>query len=200
MSIPEKQLQIMADIKKIDLGKYRWQSAEVLTYSTIRISSPLMTYVNTDYLLNLKAGDQYKRIQAAGITDTDIVKRMQMYYAEYFLPAEIKLVEKGFDVKGYANKYGVTRNESFWLKEGYLIINFDIYTTRGMTKNLSYLNTANAAEGYCSMWKMEGAISGKVSYNGRRDPSTVFEFEPGDFITYYTDKSVKDDYVTYIIN
>ena len=200
LAIPDKQLQMMADIKKISVNKYKWEDTDLFTYSTIRITSPLMTYVNTDYLLDLKAGDQYSKIRAAGITDTDIVNRMQTYYAEYFLPADIFLVEKGFDVYGYMSKHGVSNHEAFWLTGGYLIINFDIYTTRGAAKNLSYLNTANASKGYCSMWKMEGAVSGKVSYNGRRDPSTIFEFNPGDFLIYYSNKSVKDDYVTYVIN
>ena len=200
LAIPDKQLKMMADMKKIDLNKYRLQKTDLFTYGTIRMAYPLMTYINTDYLLNLKAGDQYEKIRAAGITDTDIVNRMQTYYAEYFLPADIKVVEKGFDVYGYAAKYGVSSHESFWLTDGYLIVNFDIYTTRGSTKNLSYTNVSNAAKGYCSMWNMEGAVSGKVSYNGRRDPSTIFEFHPGDFMIYYSSKNVRDDYVTYIIN
>jgi hypothetical protein len=200
LAIPDKQLQMMAEIKKISVEKYKWQDTDLFTYSTIRITSPLMTYVNTDYLLDLKAGDQYAKIRAAGITDTDIVNRMQTYYAEYFLPADIFLVEKGFDVAGYMSKYGVSNHESFWLKGGYLIINFDIYTTRGTTKNISYLNTTNSEKGYCSMWEMEGAVSGKVSYNGRRDPATVFKFQPGDFMIYFSNKSVKDDYVPYIID
>lgn len=200
LAIPDKQLKMMADIKKIDVNKYGWQKGDLFTYSTIRIGSPLMTYVNTEYLLNLKAGDQYAKIRAAGITDTDIVNRMQTYYAEYFLPADVKIVEKGFDVYGYAAKHGVSSHEAFWLTGGYLIINLDIYTTRGSTKNLSYTNLSNAANGYCSMWSMEGSLSGKVSYNGRRDPATVFEFLPGDFMIYFTDRSVKDDYVPYIIN
>lgn len=200
LAIPDKQLKMMADIKKISIEKYKWQDVELFTYSAIRMTSPLMTYVNTDYLVDLKAGDQYSKIQATGITDSDIVNRMQTYYAEYFLPADIFLVEKGYDVAGYMSKFGVSNHEFFWLKGGYLIINFDIYTTRGITKNLSYLNTINAEKGYCSMWNKEGAVSGKVSYNSKRDPSTIFLFQPGDFMIYYTDKSVKDDYVTYIID
>lgn len=200
LGIPEEQLQMMADIYRTKLYDYKWKKADLFTYSRILMHYPLMTYVNTDYLLNLKAGSQYEKIREAGINDVDIVNRMQTFYAEYYLTSDIRVVEKGFDVYGYAAKYGVSKNESFWLTGGYLIVNFDIYTTDPEGNiNLSYLNLENAADGYCSMWEMEGGTSEKLSYNGMREKSTVFKFIPGDIYIYHTDKSIKDDYETYII-
>lgn len=199
--IPENQLKLMAEIANIPLSQYIWKKGALFTYTRIRISSPFMTYVNTKYLQDLKAGDQYDKIRAAGITDTEIVRRMQTYYCEYFIPAEIRAVKKGYDVYGYANKKGVSKNEPFWLKDGYIIINFDIVTEDSAgNKNLSYLNTANATKGYCAMWTMENPVSNKTSNNGGKKKPTYFEFWPGDFMVYYLDKSMKDDYETYIIN
>ena len=200
LGIPNKQLELMAGIKNIVLGKYLWSMTDLFTYTNIRIRSPLMTYVNTDYLQRLKSGTQYEAILATGVTDVGILRRMQTYYAEYYLPADIKAVEKGFDVYGYAAKHGVKSNEAFWLTGGYIIVSFDMVTTDADgNKNLSYLNLANASDGYCSMWNLENYVTSKVSYNGKRDKSTVFKFLPGDFMVYYTDKSIQEDYVSYII-
>ncbi|MDF2942806.1 MAG: putative secreted protein [Herbinix sp.] len=200
-SMPKVELQIMADLRKIALSKYLWEDTDLFSYTSIRIHSPLMTYVNTDYLRSIKTGTQYEAIKAAGVKDVDIVKRMQSFYGEYFIPANVKAVKKGFDVYGYASKYGVKENEAFWLTGGYIIINFDIVTEDSDgNKNLSYVNKTNATKGYCSMWNMENPVSTKQSYNGKKKKSTVFDFLPGDFMVYFTDLSLKDDYVTYIIN
>lgn len=200
LGIPLEQLELMSSIQSAVLGKYLWKTTDLFTYTNIKIKWPLMTYVNTDYLLDLKAGTQYEKIKLAGIKDADIVKRMQTYYAEYYLPADIKAVEKGFDVNGYAKKYGVNKNDAYWLTGGYIIINFDIVTkdTDG-NKNLSYLNSVNAEEGFCSMWSFEKPEVIKSSYNGKKEKSTVFNFLPGDFMVYYTDKNLHEDYETYII-
>jgi len=201
LSIPKSQLQIMADISKMELGDYVWKRTKLFTYTSIRMRYPLMTYVNTDYLLKLKKDSQYDKIKASGIKDVNIVNRMQTYYGEYFFPSDTKAVKKDFDVYGYSAKYGVTDHEDFWLTGGYIIVNFDIVTlgTDG-NKNLSYLNASNATKGYCSMWSMENPVPDKKSYNGKDKKSTFFHFQPGDFMVYYTDKSVRDDYVSHPIN
>jgi hypothetical protein len=199
--IPKAELQMIADIRKMALSKYLWEDTDLFTYTNIRIRTPLMTYVNTDYLRSIKAGAQYDAIIAAGVKEVDIVKRMQSFYAEYFFPADVKAVKKGYDVYGYASKYGVKKDEAFWLSGGYIIINFDIVTEdKDGNKNLSYVNETNEAKGYCSMWDMEKPVTTKQSYNGKKKKSTIFDFLPGDFMVYFTDLSLKDDYVTYIIN
>jgi hypothetical protein len=199
--IPKNELQLMADLRKMALSKYLWESTDLFTYTSIRIHTPLMTYVNTTYLQNIKAGKQYEAIKTTGVKDIDIVKRMQSFYAEYFIPADVKAVKKGYDVYGYASKFGVKENEAFWLKGGYIIINLDIVTEdKDGNKNLSYVNNANAIKGYCSMWDMENPVTRKQSHNGKKKKSTIFDFLPGDFMVYFTDISLKDDYVTYIIN
>lgn len=80
-------------------------------------------------------------------------------------------------------------------------MSFDIVTEdENGINNLSYLNTNNAAKGYCSMWSMEHPVTNKVSNNGKKNKSTVFNFMPGDFMVYFTDKNLKQDYETYVIN
>ena len=189
----------MADLNNVSLQKYKWRRTQLFTYNNIRIQSPLMVYSNTDYLLNLKSASIYNQIREAGISDLDIISRMQTYYGEYFLPSDLKAVEKGFDVYGYAARYGISSNEVFWLRDGYLIINFDIVTTDHMgEENLSYLNQDKADSGYCSMWSLEQAVSYKESYNGPAGKLVKFNLHPGDFMVYYIDQSIIEDYQTYL--
>ena len=199
LAIPDYNLNIMADLNNVSLAKYKWRGTQLFTYGNIRIQSPLMVYSNTDYLLNLKSISIYKQIKEAGISDLNIINRMQTYYGEYFLPSDLMVVEKGFDVYGYAARYGVSTNEAFWLRDGYLIVNFDIVTTDHTGKeNLSYLNKDKEGSGYCSMWSLEQGVPYKESYNGPSSESVKFNLHPGDFMVYYIDWSIIEDYQTYL--
>jgi superfamily I DNA and/or RNA helicase len=126
---------------------------------------------------------------------------MQTWYGEYWLPADIHACAKGTDVLGYAKKKGINYKENWWYKGGYIIVNFDIVTVDSKgNEQLSYTNTNNALNGYCSMWNMENYAQYKTSYQGKVKGSFEFSFEPGDFFVYYSDISLRDDNTTYIIN
>ena len=116
---------------------------------------------------------------------------MQSWYGCYYLPGMLHAVPLGYDVYDYAEKQGVTFEESFWKDEGYIIVNFDIVTVDANgEERLSYVNASNYLNnGNNSMWLMEGAASIKNDYE-----DTAFNFKAGDFIIYYADKSVHDDY------
>ncbi len=58
-------------------------------------------------------------------------------------------------------------------------------------RNLSYINAANAAVGLCNMWKREGFQYSKTDYKGN-----TFQFQDGDYLLYYTDKSAAQDYIS----
>lgn len=200
IGIPESFLKIMAGIAGTNYNSYLWRRTDLFTYTDIRMRLPLMVYSNTEYLQKTKISSQYTSIKEAGVSDVDIINRMQTYYGEYFLPANIKAVVKGFDVSGQAYRSGINDNETFWLKDGFIIVNLDIVSKDGEGKNnLSYINEENAADGYCSMWALENPVPRKLSYNGSRQKLTVFNFLPGDCIVYYTSRSLKEDYETYIV-
>lgn len=61
----------------------------------------------------------------SAVNTSKVIASKQHWYGEYYLPAEIHVAPKGFDVADYANKqYGIDYKESFWLKDGYVIVNF----------------------------------------------------------------------------
>ena len=88
------------------------------------------------------------------VTEAMVAKSVQNWYGEYYLPGEIHVTPKGFDVLDYIRKNGpIDYKEKFWLKNGYIIVNFDIETMKDGKRHLSYINADNAAEGYRNMWK-----------------------------------------------
>ena len=83
--------------------------------------------------------------------------------------------------------------EEFWLTDGYLIVNFEIYTLdTEQEQHLSYGNEINSQQrNQCCMWKMEGFIKNKQDSN-----QITFQFEIGDVLIYDAKKSVNSDYVS----
>lgn len=163
----------------------------IFTFKDIRIPTAFRTFINRDYTNKIAISDQYSKITAAGTTKNDIMKQMQSWYGCYYLPGILHAAPLGFDVYGYAKKYGVRYTEDFWKKNGYIIVNFDIVTIDSSgAERLSYINSSNYLfKGNNSMWVMEGAPVSKTDNKG-----ITFNFKAGDFIIYNTDKSVHDDY------
>lgn len=78
----------------------------------------------------------------------------------------------------------INYNEEFWLKDGYILINFDIQLIRNEKPYISYTNIKNVKEGYCNMWNLEGFV-----YNKQQ-----FLFNDGDCMLYNLSKSAATDY------
>lgn len=191
LSIPKSELEITARIRGITYSNWFSQRNSMFNFNEIKLRAPFRTYTNSSYANKVMSSNQYSAIRASGISENTMVKTKQSYYGEYFLPANIHAVEKGYDVYSYASNYGINYKESFWKKDGYIIVNFDIVAVdNNGNERLSYLNSTNYMNNdHCSMWVMEGGVPSKTDSN-----NTVFNFKAGDFILYYTNQSIKDDY------
>ncbi len=148
------------------------------------------TLTGNGYAESVMAGPNKTRVANAGITKADLTVTKQSWYGETFIPGTARFVDAGFDVFGYAKRQGIDYTESFWKKDGYIIMNLDIqvYDSDGKAR-LSYVNKLNEAD-YCNMWRMEGAPISK-SDMGR----VSLYFEDGDFMIYSVEQSAIDDYV-----
>ena len=189
--IPKAELEQTADILKIRYGNFIWQTEPMYTFAQIRLTEAFRTFVGNNYTNIIKSLDSYKSVKDNGITEADMIKRTQRWYGTYYIPNRVHAVKKGYDVYDYSRKYGIDYSEDFWLRDGYIIVNF---TIKGMDVNskarLSYINPDNYKNnGNCSMWVMEGPPLEKQSYKGPK-----FKFYAGDFIIYYGNKKASDDY------
>lgn len=191
LAIPKSELEITAGIRGTTYSNWFSQRTGMFNFNEIKLTAPFRTYTNTSYANVVIASNQYNAIRTAGISKNTMIRTKQSFYGEYFLPANIHAVEKGYDVYSYASKHGINYKESFWKKDGYIIVNFDIVAVdNNGNERLSYLNSTNYINsGHCSMWVMEGGIPSKTDNN-----NTVFNFKAGDFILYNTNQSIKNDY------
>jgi hypothetical protein len=136
--------------------------------------------------------DSYKDVKnATGLSEVGLTQYMQRWYGNYKLPTNVHAVLSGYDVKGYMKDHGIDYKESFWLKGGYIIVNFYITTIdKNGKERLSYINANNYLNNSnCSMWVTEGAIAQK-----KDDTGCIMNFKAGDFLIYYADKKYNDDY------
>lgn len=175
LGIPESELADTAKLLGTSVQSLKAQTVDSYTFSSITLPSALRTFV----------GD--KTVPAgAHVSAEDLQRSVQEWYGEYYLPSKLYVCAKGFDVKGYASSNGLNFSEEFWLKDGYIVVNFDIKTVDNGELSLSY----NA--GYpetVNMFKREGAVLSKAASSG-----TVYDLLYGDVVFYDRSKAAEDDY------
>ncbi len=190
--IPEAELKNTAAVMNTSYAKIANQYSTMYSYSQIRLLKAFRTYIGTDYASYISKHSSFAEVKnATGLTTTSLSKYMQRWYGTYKIPTDVHAAPAGIDVFGYLKKHGIDYKEDFWLKDGYLIVNFNIVTIDDKGKeHLSYINGSNYLnKGNCSMWVMEGAPLEKTDNKGN-----VFKLKAGDFIMYYIDKKATDDY------
>lgn len=182
LGVPEIELTTKAALTGLDIKTIKGVKENLFSFTNMVIKHNLRTFIGTNYTPTGMVPD--------GVSPSKVTASMQKWYGEYYLPSEIHAAPKGFDVYGYArNHYGLDYKENFWLKDGYIIVNFDIETINENYRHLSYINSENALNGYCNMWNKEGYQYTKTDYRGN-----VFNFLDGDYVMYYTNKSAAKDY------
>ncbi len=183
-SIPLTELSEKARLEGKTPEEIKAASAKIYTFSNIMISEKLRTYIGQNYTPT--------KTIPSGVSKEKVVKSVQKWYFEYYLPSEIHICEKGFDVAEYAKyHYGLDLKEDFWLTEGYLLVNFEIQTITEEERRLSYINAENAKLGYCNMWKLEG-----FAYRKTDSANREYYFKDGDTLLYELDGSAAEDYLT----
>lgn len=180
LAIPEGALKQTAFYQGVPFKEWITQKRNVFTFTNIMIPESLRTLIG--YIPNVPVG----------VTEKMIARSVQNWYGEYYLPSEIHAAPKGFDITAYWKKNGgFTYKEPFWLKDGYIVVNFSIETIQNGIRHLSYINPENSSNGYLNMWKREGFQYEKTDYDG-----VTFQFLDGDYILYDTDKSAAKDYIS----
>lgn len=176
LSIPAEELTTTAQIQKKPVSVWKAEKHNMYTFHNIMLSEFVRTYVG-------------KKENLSHISSERAIQAKQYWYGEYYLPADIHIVPKDYNIKEYAKNNSITYKEDFWLKNGYIILNFDIETIQGGKRHLSYINSKKEAQGYCNMWRMEG-----FSYQKLNEGTIPFYFEHGDLALYSIDKNVSKDY------
>jgi len=121
------------------------------------------------------------------IPSSDVVASEQQWHSEYSLPSKLYVVEKGTNVTTYAAQNKMNDNAPIFLKDGYIIVNFNIESIQNGDLDNPHLQYINAP--LMNQWKLEGYQSSFTDgYN------YVFNLKDGDVIFYQGNQSSDDDF------
>ncbi|MFC0213878.1 DUF5704 domain-containing protein [Paenibacillus chartarius] len=114
---------------------------------------------------------------------------VQKWFGEYSLPAAPYVVPKGFNLAEYGRKNRLDDNSPIFLKDGYIIVNFNFETIRNRDLNNPHLQYIYGPLN--NQWQMEGF---QRSFT---DPYGVtFQLKDGDVVFYHANLSSYDDFGT----
>lgn len=164
--------------KEVDIYHFYEKNGKEVWENISTHSESGMQYLKTDKRTDI--GELVKNV-----SDNNVAKSSkQRWDSEFKIPKDIFVVPKDFDVKGYIKEKGMLDySDDIFIKSGYIMVQFDIYTVKNGKKYLSYINEENAKSGYANMWKIEGFFTPRIKTN-----SKLFDMEFGDVFIYDLEK------------
>ncbi|GAB6988413.1 DUF5704 domain-containing protein [Paenibacillus pini] len=113
---------------------------------------------------------------------------IQKWYGEYSLPAAAYVVEAGLNVAEYGRTHGgLDEKSAIFLKNGYVVVNFNIESIQEGNLKKPHLQYMNAP--LMNQWNMEGFNRNIQDAYGNR-----FTLKDGDVLFYNADQSSRDDF------
>ncbi|MFJ7891365.1 DUF5704 domain-containing protein, partial [Lysinibacillus xylanilyticus] len=142
-----------------------------------------------NWKLRTYRGPKEKQVPAnTMIPANDIVAREQTWYGEYSLPTKVYAVAKGTEIGAVAQVGRINENHPMFLKDGYIIVNFDTETIRNGDVNNPHLQYIHGH--YMNQWYgMEGFKRSFVDKYGNS-----FNLLDGDVIFYHGDTGSDSDF------
>ncbi|MFE4572384.1 DUF5704 domain-containing protein [Paenibacillus chitinolyticus] len=145
------------------------------TYHWLILSRQVRTFIGETQ--NIPAGVDRARALASD----------QKWYGEYSLPAAVYAVPKGTDLAVYGRKQTLDDRSPVFLRNGYIVVNFNIESIRGGDVNKPYLQYIHGPLN--NQWQKEGGVGSVTSTKGQS-----FPVMDGDVVFYHGDLSSYDDF------
>ena len=113
---------------------------------------------------------------------------VQKWYGHYSLPGDPYVVVKGTNLAEYGRTHGgLTKRDPIFLRDGYIVLNFNIESIRDGNLNAPHLQYINAP--LMNQWTLEG-----FKHSVQDSWKNTFSLTDGDIVFYNADKSYKDDF------
>ena len=114
---------------------------------------------------------------------------MQTWFGEYWIPDQIYITDKDVDIYEYLDEEGyIDGTEDFWIKDGFLVLNFDIVTVNNGVEHLTYHG------GTKDQWTLQGPKEDATTGEEVIGEDIVVPTRPGDVAIIDITKSTKDRY------
>ncbi|MED5019102.1 DUF5704 domain-containing protein [Paenibacillus chibensis] len=152
------------------------QKTPVGSYSLLILPEQLRTFLRLSE--NIPASVDRERANVS----------IQKWYGEYSLPAEPFVVAAGTNVAEYGRTHGGLDSKSpIFLKDGYIVVNFNIESIQEGDLKRPHLQYMNAP--LMNQWALEGFSRNIQDAYGNR-----FGLNDGDVVFYNADQSSRDDF------
>ncbi|ANS76922.1 hypothetical protein AWM70_21995 [Paenibacillus yonginensis] len=123
----------------------------------------------------------------ASVAPQRALAAVQKWYGEYSLPAGVYVVKHGTNLAEYGRTHqGISEHADIFLKNGYIVVNFDIQSIAAGQPRLTYRQTP-----LMNQWQLEG-------YEGQAQDAKghIFQLKDGDVVFYDADLSSRDDFLS----
>lgn len=152
--------------KKTWIGKYDWL---LLPYKT-------KTHIGPSAI---PSGASVQLVRATA--------SIQQWYGQYSLPAQVKVVPKGTQIYEFGRKNKLTDKSPLFLKDGYIIVNFNIETIQNEDLSNPHLQYIDAP--LHNQWRSEGFATTQSDKDNH-----TYNLLDGDVVFYHGDLSSYDDF------
>ncbi|MCQ4088480.1 DUF5704 domain-containing protein [Saccharibacillus sp. JS10] len=168
---------INRDVFVLDyINRFTKQKTPVGGFDLLLLPEQIRTFIGPKS--NIPNSVDYPRVNAA----------VQKWYGQYSLPGDPYVVEKGTNIAEYGRTHGgLTRRSPIFLRDGYIILNFNIESIQNGNLKEPHLQYIHAP--LMNQWNLEG-FKRTVQDSWRNN----FTLRDGDIVFYNADKSYKDDF------
>ena len=180
-NMPEADIQRTCQLRDITDKKFKGRKVDIGTYDEILLSKDLRLFTGNTVSHPFTSGSAEEK---------RVMKSVQRWYGEYKLPNKLYVTEmpQSQMINHPEFEDGIDGRESFWLKDGYIIVNFGIETLQDVGEGpdspvLGYWNSG------LNMWSEEG-----FDYKQKDYYKKEFNLQNGDVVFYYAGKKSTDDY------
>ncbi|WP_413405475.1 DUF5704 domain-containing protein [Paenibacillus amylolyticus] len=158
--------------------KYTKMKTPVGGYSLLLMPEQLRTFIGPKTNIPTTASADVLRANAA----------IQQWYGEYSLPAEPYVVQAGTNLAEYGRTHGgLDAKSPIFLKDGYIVVNFDLESIREGNLAAPHLQYIHAP--LMNQWLLEGFQRQVEDSYGNS-----FALRDGDVVFYHADRSSRDDF------
>ncbi|PGT83236.1 DUF5704 domain-containing protein [Bacillus sp. AFS040349] len=145
-------------------------------YSWMILPSTLKTHIGPSSIPPSASVDQQRAVAS-----------IHQWYGEYSLPAAVYTVPKGTNLAEVGRMEPLTDKSPVFLKDGYIIVNFNIETIKNQDTSNPFLQYIHAP--LANQWKIEGYQNNRIDPYGNN-----FSLLDGDVVFYHGDLSSYDDF------
>ncbi|WP_106766836.1 DUF5704 domain-containing protein [Paenibacillus faecalis] len=190
-NVPLREMQDTASYMYNHSGASRQMSPEAFAKQYIERISRKRTWIGRyDWLLlpsEIRTLIGPKAGLPASVDPERANASIQRWYGEYSIPSDVYVVKKGTNLAEYGRGKGIDEKSDVFLKDGFIVVNFNIETIQNGNLTRPHLQYIDAP--LMNQWKLEGFSNTYIDPYGSK-----FSLKDGDAVFYHADQSSKKDF------